>query len=181
MQPAYQTSSRLAKVAGLDPRGVQRRLLAAADEGRIERDKLGKFHTETALKILREETSPDRVAGHNANGRGNQTTPEIASLSQSKAAAEYARTQKILFDLEVKRGNYVPLDQIRSAGQDICARVRSAFASLGHRVAGRVLSMSDPLQVAAIIDAEARSILAELSSPETFVDSLLAGASDDSA
>ena len=179
-EPAFLSYAKIAKAMKLDAKGVMRRLLAAADEGRIERDRLGHFHAQTAFKLLREEVDPHKVAGHNAAGRGAQTTPEIASLSQSKAAAEQARAQKIMFDLEVRRGNFVPLDQVKAAGQDICARVRSSFASLGHRVAGRVLGMNDPLQVAAIIDSEARTILAELSNPEQFVDALLQ-ANDDAA
>lgn len=177
----YATTKYIAERLKLDASGVRRRLVAAANEGRIVRDAVGKWPVSEAMALLNAEIENDKVAGHNSIGRGNVESPEITSLSRARATAEQARAQKLLFDLEIKRGNYVPLDQVKEAGQDLCARVRTAFASIGHRVAGRVLGETDPLGVAEIINAEAISILAELSDAGRFVDSLLETRDDDAA
>jgi hypothetical protein len=169
----FRTTTRIAQTLGIDPSGARRRLEAAQAEGRIERDRRGHWHAATALEILRAEVDPARVAGHNANARGDHGAPEVNTLAKARAEAETERARKLKIENARRAGELVAVEDVRQAGANIVVRARAAFLSLGPRVSDRLVNVTDRTEIETIIEAEARAILKELADPTAFVDSLL--------
>jgi hypothetical protein len=90
-----------------------------------------------------------------------------------KAESERMRARKLRLEVESKEGNLVDRELVGKTGLHLVVAARTAFLSLGAKVAPRLVGLTDQRQIARIIEDEARISLGELTDVETFLDAVV--------
>ncbi|MCW2284901.1 hypothetical protein M2323_002745 [Rhodoblastus acidophilus] len=119
------------------------------------------------LRLDEDRINGNRVAGRASNGNSLDDEARRA-LNRSKAEAEQMRARKMRLQLEQAEGRLVEREAVEAVCRDIATRARSAFLSIGSKLAPRLAGMTDERQIRALIDQEAVAALGVLADPETF-------------
>jgi hypothetical protein len=155
---------KIADETGLD-QATARRALAASNmsEQDCEADFAKAVETVSAL------ADTDRVMGHAANGRGEGG--HISELAAAKGEAEKYRAEKLRLQNAKLAGHLVDRDAVTETGVRMLAKIRTTFLALGHRVADKAVG-KDAREIARIVEAEVRGVLAGLADEEKFLAAL---------
>lgn len=124
------------------------------------------YDREAALEAVAENVDIDTAIGMHANGHGGKADLGETRLSQLKAESEKLKAEKLAFDLDVKRGAYLPAEAVREAGRSIIVRARAEFTSIGARCADKLIGLEDPAEISAILRDEVETILRGLADIE---------------
>ncbi|MEY9184547.1 hypothetical protein [Bradyrhizobium sp. USDA 313] len=160
------TIRKIADETGLDHATVRRALAAAnLTEEQAEAD------FEKAVETVAAIADSDRIIGHAANGRG-EGGGNSSDYAAARAESERHRAEKLRLQNEKLAGSLIDRQAVTDTGIRIVADARTAFLSLGHRVADKLAGKTDPREIARIIEAEARTVLGELTDEQRFFTAL---------
>lgn len=130
------------------------------------------YDADDAAAAIKAALNPHVVAGNRAAGRVNDKS-EVAehhvALALSKRDAEAERARKLKLQNDKLEGELIPRAEVEQAGVDLVTRARSAFLSLGKKVAPRLAGLDDEKLIAALIEDEARRALGKLADVDAFV------------
>lgn len=102
-----------------------------------------------------QETKPTADANEN-----------VARLADQKIESERWRAEKLRLAVLREQSLFIPREDVEAAAQETLRRVRSSMLAIPRNVAPQLLNLSDPLTVAAILEAEIRRCLGGLSTFE---------------
>ncbi|MDA9498436.1 hypothetical protein [Bradyrhizobium sp. CCBAU 11357] len=160
------TIRKIADETGLDQATVRRALAAS---NLTERDCEADFST--AIETVAAIADADRIIGHASNGRGGGGG-NSSDYAAARAESERHRAEKLRLQNEKLAGSLIDRQVVTDTGIRILAEARTAFLSLGLRVADRLVGKTDAREIARAIEAEARIVLGELADDEKFFEAL---------
>jgi hypothetical protein len=134
----------------------------------------GLFDHDSAIAATQTRVDPSRVAGHAANGHGDQPhSSAITTLADSRAYGERMRARKIEIEVLQAEGRLVERAEVIATGRDLIVKVKSALLNLGTRAAPQVVGNDDIADIARKINDHVRAVLGELSGEDVWNDSVL--------
>jgi hypothetical protein len=154
--------SKFADETGLDQATVRRALASSA---MTEQECAADFAK--AVETVRATADSDKVLGHSASGRG-EGGGNSSAYADAKAQTELYRAEKFRLQNEQLAGRLIDRQDVTDTGIRILADARTAFLSLGLRVADRLVGKTDAREIARAIEAEARIVLGELADDQKF-------------
>ncbi|KYK44299.1 hypothetical protein A1D31_36750 [Bradyrhizobium liaoningense] len=153
---------KVADETGLDQATVRRALAASnMTEQECEAD------FAKAVETVRAVADTDKVLGHNASGRG-EGGGNSSAYADARAQTELYRAEKFRLQNEKLAGRLIDRQDVTDTGIRILADARTAFLSLGLRIADRLVGNTDAREIARAIEAEARIVLGELADDQKF-------------
>jgi ParB-like chromosome segregation protein Spo0J len=156
---------KIADETGVDQATVRRALKAAGLDVRNP-------DISHAVQIVRAVADADRILGHAASGRGEGGDTGANPYAAAKAQAEIARARKLEIQNAKAEAKLVSRDAVTETGAHIIATVRTAFMSLGFRLAEKVAGKTNLTEIAGIIESEVRIVLGDLADEQTFLNRL---------
>lgn len=165
-----------ARALGKNPATISRYVAAnpALNHGSTGRPKVD---LEELRRHRAANLNPSRIGSHAGRllGEGDQTPVATAELPpaatgaagspnylHAKAVRETVLAQRARVDLDEKRGLLVPRREIEDAIYDAGAVLQRDLLGLGPQLAERIAAMSDPREIAALMEAAYRKVLATL-------------------
>jgi hypothetical protein len=133
----------------------------------------GGFDFDAAVAAVNANVDPARVAGH-AITRGNAGNG--GAMLDARVRFEGLKARRLELENAKLDGELISRASVTATGLHIIAMARTAFLSIGHRLVDKALGVTDPKIFLQIVEAEARTVLGELSDPETFLAALEADA-----
>ncbi len=124
-----------------------------------------------AVETVKAWADSDKVLGHSASGRG-EGGGNGSAYTEAKAQTELYRAEKFRLQNEKLAGRLIDRQDVTDTGIRILADARTAFLSLGHRLADKLAGMTDAREIARAIEAEARIVLGELADEKKFFEAL---------
>jgi hypothetical protein len=98
--------------------------------------------------------------------RSNTTDSKNATYMQAKTAREVYEAKNAQLEYEERTGKLIKVDAVRSAWAAKITGARDALLQIPSRVAPVLAATSDLVEVTALLEAELRQALAELSAEE---------------
>jgi hypothetical protein len=139
----------------------------------IPRDPTNKtFNHAEASEAIRLRLDEARIIGNRNAGRASQghslDDEARRDLNRSKAEEARLRTRRWKLKVEQDEGKLIDRETVTEVCKDIGTRARSAFLSIGPKLAARLAGMTDEKAIAKLIEDEARLALGALADPWTY-------------
>ncbi len=119
-------------------------------------------------RVVGNRNAPRASYGHSLDDDARRT------LNAAKAEGEQMRARKMRLQLEQAEGKLIDRETVAEVCKDIATRARSAFLSIGPKLAPRLAGMTDERAIAGLIEEEARLALGVLADPFTYANEALA-------
>lgn len=152
----------IADATGVDQATVRRAMGAVGlTPGR------GGYVFDEAVKIVEAIADKDRVMASDAAGSTGRA--RLSPYAEAKTQSELHRARKLQIENEVAEAKLVDRQAVHDTGVNLVTEVRTALLAVGNRVAEKLVGLSDTTQIAAIVEAGIRDVLAALADEAAFV------------
>ncbi len=88
----------------------------------------------------------------------------MPNYQMAKAVRETVLAQRARIDLDEKRGLLVPRQEVENAVYDAGTLLQRDLLNMAGQVSERIATMADATEIAALIEAETRAVLATMAS-----------------
>jgi len=141
----------------------------------IPRDAKKTYDFDDAAEAIQRRKDEATTDGNRLAGRAGGLGDDAArlKLAHSKAESEQMRARKLRLDVEAKEGALIDRRAVEKTGHFVIAAARTAFLSIGAKVAPRLAGMTDERQIARIIEDEARIALGPLADIDQFLEAVV--------
>ena len=96
-----------------------------------------------------------------ANGKQRDDKPKI-TYAEARTAHEALKVRKAQVALDEQLGRLVPRIEVEDGAAEAAQAVQNGLLSLGRELAERLAAMTDPGEIAALIESEHRRVLSEM-------------------
>lgn len=128
----------------------------------------GGYQFDDAVKIVEAIADKDRVMASDAAGRAGGGA-RLSPYAEAKTQSELHRARKLQIENEVAEGKLIDRQSVHDTGVNLVTEVRTALLAVGNRVAGKLVGLSDTTEIATIVEAGIRDVLATLADEAAFV------------
>jgi hypothetical protein len=141
---SLESIAKLADLTGLSRESVSRKLRGLPFHTGERNSKL--FESQDVLPVL----------------YGLDEREEAVDLNAARAKLAEKQVEKIDFDMELKSGAFIPYDVMLSQAQRVFVAFRTRICSIPTKLAPKVASMDDPIDVEEALDEHLTEALEEL-------------------
>ena len=170
------TFSEFAAIKGCTKAAVTHATKSRIAAAVVEQDGKRWLDRDLALELWRKNTlknnaakvdEPDPVEPRDARELRQQVAglpdDEIPELNESRARREHYQAELAKLEVDLKRRELVPADEVNREAFQIGRSIREALANLADRLSYQLAGETDPVRIHAVLTDEHRAALVELS------------------